>query len=43
MLKFFARNKLVSIFRKDDDILVAHGLLEDDILRAGSGRGVEIF
>src|SRR5208337_5663131 len=24
-------NKLVSIFRKDNEILVAHGILEDDI------------
>ncbi|MGB6067025.1 MAG: PHP domain-containing protein [Desulfomonilaceae bacterium] len=31
MLKFFARNKLVSVYRKDNDILVAHGVLEDDI------------
>jgi len=30
MLKF-ARNKLVSIYRKDKDTLVAHGILEDDI------------
>ncbi len=27
----FIRNKLVSIYRKDADTLVAHGLLEDDI------------
>jgi predicted metal-dependent phosphoesterase TrpH len=27
----FTRNKLVSIYRKDADTLVAHGLLEDDI------------
>jgi len=27
----FTRNKLVSIYRKDVDTLVAHGLLEDDI------------
>lgn len=31
MLKFFARNKLVSIYRKDPDTLIAHGVLEDDI------------
>jgi len=30
MLKF-ARNKLVSIYRKDKDSLIAHGILEDDI------------
>jgi predicted metal-dependent phosphoesterase TrpH len=30
MLKF-ARNKLVSICRKDEDTLLAHGVLEDDI------------
>ena len=30
MLKF-ARNKLVSIYRKDEDTLLAHGILEDDI------------
>jgi predicted metal-dependent phosphoesterase TrpH len=30
MLKF-ARNKLVSIYRKDQDRLLAHGVLEDDI------------
>jgi predicted metal-dependent phosphoesterase TrpH len=30
MLKF-ARNKLVSIYRKDMDTLIAHGILEDDI------------
>jgi predicted metal-dependent phosphoesterase TrpH len=27
----FIRNKLVSVYRKDADILAAHGLLEDDI------------
>ena len=27
----FARNKLVSIYRKDKDTLLAHGILEDDI------------
>jgi len=30
MLKF-ARNKLVSIYRKNRDTLIAHGILEDDI------------
>jgi len=30
MLKF-ARNKLVSVFQKDQDTLMVHGLLEDDI------------
>ena len=30
MLKF-SRNKLVSIYRKDEDTLLAHGVLEDDI------------
>ena len=30
MLKF-ARNKLVSIYREDQDTLVAYGILEDDI------------
>jgi predicted metal-dependent phosphoesterase TrpH len=27
----FIRNKLVSVYREDSDILVAHGILEDDI------------
>ena len=30
MLKFI-RNKLVGVYRRDEDTLVAHGLLEDDI------------
>ena len=30
MLKF-ARNKLVSVFQKDQDTLLVHGLMEDDI------------
>ena len=30
MLKF-VRNKLISIYRKDEDTLLAHGILEDDI------------
>jgi predicted metal-dependent phosphoesterase TrpH len=31
MMLDFARNKIVSIYRKDKDTLMAHGLLEDDI------------
>ena len=27
----FARNKVVSIYREDEDTLLAHGVLEDDI------------